>query len=218
MSSGSHGVPLLAGPRGSRCPASGALRRVRCSFLLAELPWGLTKPRWFPSCMPSWRRQAIDARRRDGTMRVSIIIPVYNEERTVGEVLRRVLVLPIDKEVIVVDDGSTDATPEAIAACAGLIALRLERNSGKGAAIRAGLERASGEYVLIHDADLELLPEEVPLVLAPIAAGRGPVVYGSRFLRGRGCAARAHYLGNRLITGWANLLYGSSLTDVSTAY
>jgi glycosyltransferase involved in cell wall biosynthesis len=153
-------------------------------------------------------------------MRVSIIIPVYNEERTVGEVLRRVLALPVDKEAIVVDDGSTDATSEAIAACsgAGLIALRLERNLGKGAAIRVGLERASGEYVLIHDADLELLPEEVPLVLAPIAAGRGPVVYGSRFLGGRGRASRLHYLGNRLITGWANLLYGASLTDVSTAY
>jgi len=153
-------------------------------------------------------------------MRVSIIIPVYNEERTVGEVLRRVLALPIDKEVIVVDDGSTDATPEAIAACSGpgVIALRLERNSGKGAAIRAGLECASGEYVLIHDADLELLPEEVPQVLAPIAEGRGPVVYGSRFLRGRGRASRGHHLANRLITGWANLLYGASLTDVSTAY
>jgi len=153
-------------------------------------------------------------------MRVSIVIPVYNEESTVGEVLRRVMALPIDKQVIVVDDGSTDHTPEAIAECegAGLTVVRLERNRGKGAAIRAGLDEVSGDYIVIQDADLELQPEEIPEVLAPAIAGRGPIVYGSRFLRGRGSASLGNYLGNRLITGWANLLYGGSLTDVSTAY
>ncbi|MBM3499247.1 MAG: glycosyltransferase family 2 protein [Armatimonadetes bacterium] len=153
-------------------------------------------------------------------MRLSIVVPVYNEAATVGEVLARVLALPLDKEVIVVDDGSTDGTAAAIAARGGheLVCLRLDSNRGKGAAIREALARAAGDYVLIQDADLELAPEEIPQLLAPVLEGRATVVYGSRFLRGRGEAPWANYLGNRLLTGLANVLYGCRLTDVSTAY
>jgi len=153
-------------------------------------------------------------------MKLSVIIPVYNEESTIAEVVARVLAVPVDKEVIVVDDGSTDRTPDRLRAADSrrLTIIRLLENRGKGAAVRAGLERATGAYVLIQDADLELLPEEFPLLLEPIEAGRSPVVYGSRFLRGRGETGRWHHLANRLLTGWANLLYGSALTDVSTAY
>ena len=153
-------------------------------------------------------------------MRLSIIMPVYNEAPTVGEVVRRVLALPLEKELIVVDDGSTDGTAAVLEECAGpgVTAIRLERNRGKGAAIRAGLERASGDHILIQDADLELSPEEIPRLLQALDEGHGPVVYGSRFLQGRGQAGRLNYLGNRLLTSFANLLYGRGLTDISTAY
>jgi len=154
-------------------------------------------------------------------MKVSVIVPVYNEEPTVGEVVRRLLDVPFAKEVIVVNDGSTDGTREALEEFAGVDGVALidcERNAGKGAAVRLGLERATGEYILVQDADLELFPEEIPRLLAPVEVGRSQVVYGSRFAAGRGRASRRNHLANRLITGWANCLYGSELTDVSTAY
>ncbi len=153
-------------------------------------------------------------------MKLSVIVPVYNEEATIGEVIDRVLAVAIDKEVIVVDDGSSDNTPDIVRAHAvsGVKLVRLQANGGKGAAIREGLGYAAGDYILIQDGDLELSPEEYPQLVKPIAAGKSEVVYGSRFLRGKGRATWRNYLANRLITGWANLLYGSSLTDVSTAY
>jgi glycosyltransferase involved in cell wall biosynthesis len=153
-------------------------------------------------------------------MRLSVIIPVWNEAATIEEVVRRVLAAPVEKEVIVVDDGSTDGSADTLAPHLGrqLTLLRLPRNSGKGAAVREGLKRATGDYVLVQDGDLELLPEEYPRLLAPIEAGRVEVVYGSRFLHGRKRTSWSHYLANRLLSGWANLLYGSALTDVSTAY
>lgn len=153
-------------------------------------------------------------------MKLSIIIPVYNEEATIGDVVDRVLAVPIAKEVIVVDDGSTDSTPDVVRAHAGsgVTLVRLEENRGKGAAIREALGQVTGDHILIQDGDLELSPEEYPRLIEAIEAGKSRVVYGSRFLAGRGKATWRNYLANRLITGWANLLYGASLTDVSTAY
>lgn len=152
-------------------------------------------------------------------MMVSIIIPVYNEASTVAEVVRRVVALPFDKQIIVVDDGSTDATPNLLASLTypSVRTIRHEYNLGKGSAIRTALKHVSGEYVLIVDADLELLPEEIPSLLSRIAT-RECAVYGSRFRNGRGRASWTNYLGNRVITAWANLLYGCYLTDVSAGY
>ncbi|MGQ9729832.1 MAG: glycosyltransferase family 2 protein [Candidatus Zipacnadales bacterium] len=153
-------------------------------------------------------------------MQLSIIVPVYNEELTIGEVIDRLLALPIEQQLIVVDDGSTDRTSAVIAARHDprLVSMRLDSNHGKGYAIREGLHRATGDYILIHDADLELLPEEISHLLAALQVGNAVVVYGSRFAWGRKRATLINYWGNRLLTGWANLLYGSSLTDVSTAF
>jgi glycosyltransferase involved in cell wall biosynthesis len=158
---------------------------------------------------------------------LSVLMPVYNEAGTIREILRQVEAADaagLRKELIVVDDGSTDGTREI------LEALRREGgqtrflfhgvNRGKGAALRTGLAEATGDIVLIQDADLEYDPREYPELLAPILSGRADVVYGSR-LRG-GKPARDFSLlylwGNKLVTLTTNLLYGSALTDMETCY
>jgi glycosyltransferase involved in cell wall biosynthesis len=150
---------------------------------------------------------------------------VYNEEKTVGVVLRRVLALgPVLKEVVVVDDGSTDGTARVVEQVAGgqpLVRLvRLGRNRGKTAAVSRALAEAAGEVVILQDADLEYDPAEIPAVIAPILSGHADVVYGSRFLVRR--AARVlyfrHYLANRLLTVLSNLLTDRNMTDVMTCY
>jgi glycosyltransferase involved in cell wall biosynthesis len=153
-------------------------------------------------------------------MKLSVIIPVYNEAATVEEVVERVAKLPLETEIIVVDDGSTDATPQVLAnGCRGRLAhlCTLPTNRGKGAAVRAGLRKAAGAVVVIQDADLELCPEDVPALVEPLARGAA-VVYGSRFRAGRGQCAWGAYLLNRALTTFANLLFGSRLTDVATGY
>ena len=152
-------------------------------------------------------------------MKLSIIIPVYNEERTIQEVLRRVRAVDIEKEIVVVDDGSTDRTPDLLDRDAGpLIVHHAEVNRGKGAAIRTGIGYVSGDIVIIQDADLELDPAEYPRLVRPILEGRSQVVYGSRFRsRNRGVPSLT-MLANKLLVGFANLLYGSTLTDMETAY
>jgi len=153
--------------------------------------------------------------------KLSVIIPVYNEESTVREVIERVKALALPKEIIVVDDGSTDGTQGILREEGEDDIVRVytsPTNFGKGAAIRIGLSFATGNVVLIQDADLELCPEEYPRLLEPILSGRTNVVYGSRFLHAsRGIPWRTR-VANRWLARWCNLLYRSRLTDVSTAY
>jgi len=158
-------------------------------------------------------------------VKLSIIIPVYNEAQTIGTVVERVRAVDlgsIEKEIIVANDGSDDGTQRAIDAVpvGGATPLRVFEspiNLGKGAAIRLGLKYATGDVILIQDADLELDPNEYGALLAPILRGE-MVVYGSRFLRHVPGISRRTRLANRLLTALTNLLYFSALTDMETGY
>ena len=117
-------------------------------------------------------------------MKVSIVIPAFNEVQTIAEVLRRIAAADVDAEIVVIDDGSTDGTRDVLQSRHGVTVIFHERNAGKGAAIRTGLGYVTGEVVIIQDADLEYSPQDYPALLAPILAGHADVVYGSRFLSG----------------------------------
>jgi glycosyltransferase involved in cell wall biosynthesis len=154
---------------------------------------------------------------------ISIIVPVYNEAATVAAVIERLLAidLPAPREIIVVNDGSGDDTRgvlDRMAATPLLTVVHSDRNRGKGHAIRQGLSRARGTVVAIQDADLELDPAQLAMLVEPILRGEAAVVYGSRFLKGRVQAPRLTILANRVLTGITNLIYGSSLTDMETCY
>jgi glycosyltransferase involved in cell wall biosynthesis len=153
-------------------------------------------------------------------MKVSIIIPVYNEVGTIRTVLERVRSSPIDKEIVVIDDGSTDGTREILRAetTDGTRVLTHTENQGKGAAIRTGLQHATGDYVLIQDADLEYDPADYELLLKPILRGKATVVYGSRFLGEHKAMLFWHSVGNRLLTLITDVLYDTTLTDMETCY
>ncbi|HUW95664.1 MAG TPA: glycosyltransferase family 2 protein [Anaerolineae bacterium] len=150
-------------------------------------------------------------------MRLSVLIPAYNEEQTLAEVIRRVSEVDLDKEIIVVDDCSTDRTREILLSIRqqGLVALSHDRNRGKGAAIRTAMAAASGDAVIIQDADLEYDPQDFHKLLEPLRDGQAKVVYGVRSLTEQKWHMR---LGNRLLTKIANLLYGSDLQDMETCY
>jgi dolichol-phosphate mannosyltransferase len=151
---------------------------------------------------------------------VSVILPVYNEEDTLDEVLRRLLKLPISMEIILVDDASTDRTATIVAGYEGQIeSLRQPRNMGKGAAIRAALEVAAGEVCVIQDADLEYVPEELPMLVEPILAGGCDVVYGSRFTHGMPAGmAWPNRVVNRLLVWFVRLLFFRRISDEATCY
>jgi glycosyltransferase involved in cell wall biosynthesis len=154
-------------------------------------------------------------------MKISFIIPIRNEEDLLEEVLKRVRALPIDKELVLVDDGSTDRTPEILAREAkgpDTIVLRHAVNRGKGMAIRTGLARATGDVVVVQDADLEYAPEEVPAIVQPIIEGRCNVAYGSRFMGRISNMRTANYIANRFLSLLVSVLYGQKLTDLETAY
>lgn len=154
-------------------------------------------------------------------MKLSVIIPVYNERSTIVELLNRVRAVPIEKQIIVVDDCSTDGTREILQeqAAVGDILLRLQpKNMGKGAAVAEGLRHIEGDVVIIQDADLEYDPSEYPLLLRPIVTGKSKVVYGSRFLGEHKAMYFWHSVGNRFLTFITNLLFDTTLTDMETCY
>jgi glycosyltransferase involved in cell wall biosynthesis len=159
-------------------------------------------------------------------MKLSVIIPVYNEESTVGEVIEQVLAIElpgIEKEVIVVDDGSTDGTAEVLRREQSehidvVTVYSSHQNFGKGMAIRIGLKYVNGEVVLIQDADLELDPKEYGILLSPILSGQASVVYGSRFLNSANRIPWKSRLAQRILSPLTYLLYGTCLTDEATAY
>ncbi len=154
-------------------------------------------------------------------MKLSVIIPVYNEAGTILEVVKRVQETPYDKEIIVVDDCSTDGTVEILKRIEGdgMIVLFHKFNQGKGACIRTAMTRITGDFVIIQDADLEYNPSEYPRLLTPFLEGKADVVYGSRFLGGpHRVLFFWHALGNRIITILSNILTDLNLSDMETGY
>jgi glycosyltransferase involved in cell wall biosynthesis len=152
--------------------------------------------------------------------RLSVVIPVYNERRWLRELVRRVEAVPVPKEVIVVDDGSTDGTRDLLRELEGRDGLRViyqAENRGKGAALREGFRHATGDVVLVQDADLEYDPAEYPRLLQPIVEGRADVVYGSRFAHaGHRVLNFRHRVANRLLTTLSNMFTDLNLTDMET--
>ena len=156
-------------------------------------------------------------------MKISIVIPVYNEVDTIEEILARVNGAAIDKEIIVIDDCSEDGTRERLKKIVedkeNLKVIYHNRNKGKGAALRTGFESVTGDIVIIQDADLEYDPSEYPKLLEPISDGRADVVYGSRFIGGpHRVLFFWHYVGNKLLTLLSNALTNLNLTDMETCY
>jgi len=152
-------------------------------------------------------------------VKTSVIIPAYNERDTIVETIARVRESPVEKEIVVVDDASTDGTPDLVEPLVGpdLRLVRQPHNQGKGAAIRRGLQEATGEIVLIQDADLEYDPADYPKLIAAIESGQADVVYGTRAPEFRGMRL-PHRLFNWLAARLANLLYRAHITDEATCY
>jgi glycosyltransferase involved in cell wall biosynthesis len=155
-------------------------------------------------------------------LKLSVIIPCFNERDTVMDLIDRVQAVPIDKQVIVVDDCSNDGSLELLRAreqqCADITLCIRQRNGGKGAAVHDGLRLATGDVVIIQDADLEYDPADYPLLLRPIQTGKAKVVYGSRFLGEHKAMYFWHSLGNKTLTLLCNILFDTTLTDMETCY
>mgnify|MGYP001814869038 FL=1 len=150
-------------------------------------------------------------------------MPVYNEEKTIREIVQRVQDVAIEKEIIIVDDGSDDGTPQVlddmVSSYDNLVLIHQNRNQGKGAALKEGFKHVTGEIILIQDADLEYDPKDYDLLLLPILDGRADVVYGSRFLGGpHRVLFFWHYFGNKFLTLLSNMLNNLNLTDMEVGY
>ncbi len=153
-------------------------------------------------------------------IRLSVLVPAYNEERTIVQVLHALLKEKDVFEVIVVDDFSTDKTHTRALSIKDkrLRVIQHTMNQGKGKAIQTALNIATGNYVLIQDADLEYDPKEIPILLAPIRSGRAKIVYGSRFFGAHNNMFYWHYVGNKLLNFFINVLYDTTLSDMETCY
>ena len=153
---------------------------------------------------------------------LSVVVPVFNERTTVVEILRRMrqVDLPVDLEIVVVDDGSDAGTEKVLGALedSTVRVVHHQSNRGKGAAIRTGLEHARGDLLLIQDADLEYDPDDWPRLLAPLLKGKSQVVYGSRFTGERRNLLFWHWVGNRFLSLVTNVLYNTTLSDMETCY
>ncbi len=152
--------------------------------------------------------------------RLSVIVPAYNEEKTIKKILRALVKQKEVTQIIVVDDASTDKTSKVASQVKSrkITFIRHARNKGKGAAIHTGLKKATGEYVLIQDADLEYDPQEIPKLLDPIKHGRAKVVFGSRFFGAHTNMFYWHYLGNKFLNFVVNIMYDTILSDMETCY
>ena len=154
-------------------------------------------------------------------MRLSVIVPVYNEKATISEILCQVRAVNLAEEIIIVDDGSTDGTRDLLKQeehQPGTTVIYHDRNQGKGAAVRTGFDRATGDILLIQDGDLEYDQRDYPMLIRQIEEGRVKVVYGSRFLGPRKAMLFWHMLGNKFLTLLTNVLYNAILSDMETCY